>query len=356
MRRSITVTAQPAYFRYDGKGYYSFYDYDDEDYLDPTPREIADGAGRTDDSGHYLIDLTADLGDKPFTQTYRIEATVRDASGYTVTGRTQVVVHPGQVYVGAQPERYVNSAGRESRIDVIAVDWDSQPVADQRINVAVVERRWNNVQEMDSLGRTTWVWEAEDIPVTRGRVTTDAEGRAVQLHPPKAGVYRITLSTRDEDGNAIRSAVTTWVAGKEYVRWRQRNDNRIDLIPDQDSYRRRYRRDHDRLAVPGAAHARDRRAPVSSGRKWSRWIATPTSTACPSRRLRAQRVRQRDAGQGRGRAQPDGGLPHGLIQLQVDTEQKEITVEISADREQVAPGETVRHRAHERLPRPACAG
>ena len=53
------------------------------------------------------------------------------------------------LYVGAQPERYVTRVGDDSVINIVAVDWESQPIADQDIEVQVVERRWTRTQEQD---------------------------------------------------------------------------------------------------------------------------------------------------------------------------------------------------------------
>ena len=73
----------------------------------------------------------------------------------------------------------MSRAGGDSRINLIAVDWDSQPIANQRLDVEVIERRWTSVQEQDpNTGATAWIWDVEEIPVTSGSVTTDEDGKA----------------------------------------------------------------------------------------------------------------------------------------------------------------------------------
>ncbi|MBZ0300262.1 MAG: Ig-like domain-containing protein, partial [Anaerolineae bacterium] len=167
-----SVQASPYFFNYDGPGYYDFYDIDADagpgEFYGFYSEQIASGSGTTDASGQYLIELPADLEDATQSQTWTIEATVRDESGLTVSGRTEVIVNKGLVYIGARPADYVGFAGQESEVEILAVDWDSQPVANQAIDVEVVERRWNSVQEKDDAGRTTWTWEVEEIPVTTG--------------------------------------------------------------------------------------------------------------------------------------------------------------------------------------------
>ncbi len=236
-----SVRAQPYFFEYDGPGFYDFYDIDADagpgEFYGFYSEEIASGTGTTDAAGQLVIELPADLEDATQSQTWVIEATVRDESGLTVSGRTEVVVHKGLLYIGARPTEYVGSAGQESSVEIIAVDWNSQPIADQAVEVEVVERRWNSVQEEDEAGRTIWTWEVEEIPLTEGSVTTDARGRAIYTFtPPAGGVYKVKISTRDDAGNEVIAATTLWVSSDEFVSWRQQNSNRIDLIADQTDY------------------------------------------------------------------------------------------------------------------------
>ncbi|MFN8371986.1 MAG: alpha-2-macroglobulin family protein [Anaerolineae bacterium] len=235
------VNSQPYYFNYTGSGYFSFADFDydagpQETFYNPSS-SIASGTVTTDAQGQAVIEIPADLGDNPQSQTLTIEAVVTDESQQAVAGRAQVIVHQGQLYVGAAPEEYVGVAGQDSTINFVAVDWDSNGIANQTLNVEVVERRWSSVQEQDENGRTTWTYEVEEIPVTTGTVTTDEQGRAsFTFTPPNGGIFKVKVSTTDAAGNRVNSATTLWVSSREYVSWRQQNSNRIDLIADNTSY------------------------------------------------------------------------------------------------------------------------
>jgi hypothetical protein len=224
-------------------GYYDFTDFNyDEgpgEYYGSFGEEIATGEAKTDVEGKFLISLPADLGKRTQSQEYTIEARVVDESDYLVAGRTTVVVHQGLVYLGLRPERYISQAGDEAAVELLSLDWESQPVADQEVSYRVVERFWSSVQQEDELGRTIWTWEVEEkaIDDAEGQVTTDENGLArITFVPPNAGTYKVYASTRDERGNEIRSATFMWVSGSDYVSWRQQNSDRFDLISDKQSY------------------------------------------------------------------------------------------------------------------------
>jgi hypothetical protein len=241
---SWSVLSANYFFNYQGEGYYSFVDFNyDEgpgEYYDTYGEEIAQGEGKTDADGRFLISIPADLGKKTQSQEYTIEARVVDESDQLVAGRATVIVHQGEVYVGLRPEEYIGTAGEESGILVVSVDWDSEPVSGQEIEYQIVNRVWSSVQEEDPTGRTVWTWEVEEIPLEdgTGTVTTDAEGAArIAFVPPHAGTYKIYASTHDSRGNEVRSSAFMWVSGEEYVSWRQQNSNRFDLITNADSYK-----------------------------------------------------------------------------------------------------------------------
>ena len=237
------VVAQNYNFRYEGEGYFDFVDYNYDEgpsayYAASSRGAVASGTAQTDAAGEFTIEVPADLGDVSQSQRFTVEATVRDETGQTVSGRGNAVVHQGEVYIGARATRYVSRAEEESEIEIIAVDWDSQPVRNQRIDVEVVRREWSSVQEQDpASGRTIWTYEVEEIQVADGQVRTNADGLATfGFVPEEGGSFKITITTRDSRGNEVRSSTFTWISSRRYVAWRQQNSNRIDLVSDAEDY------------------------------------------------------------------------------------------------------------------------
>lgn len=344
-----SVQAEPYFFEYDGPGYYEFYDIDADagpgEFYGFYQEQIASGSGETDAQGQFLIELPADLEDATQSQRWTIEATVRDESGLTVSGRTDVIVNKGLIYIGARPSDYVGFEGEESSVEIIAVDWDSQPVANQTIDVEVVERRWNSVQEEDEAGRTTWTWEVEEIPVTAGSVTTDERGEALYTFtPPAGGVYKIKISTRDEAGNDVIAATTLWVSSREYVSWRQQNSNRIDLIADQNNYEIG---DTAEILITSPFQGTvEALVTVERGRVLTTERITMDSNSyvyklpitedyAPNIFVSALIIKGVDE------TNPIAAFRMGMVELGVEIERKEITITATPDREQAGPRETV---------------
>jgi uncharacterized protein YfaS (alpha-2-macroglobulin family) len=230
-----------SYF-FDYPGGYSFIDFDRDagasEFYAPDGGLITEGMGTTDARGLFTVDYTPLLDEQQNSQTFMLEATITDESGQAVSGRAEIIVHKGAAYIGVRPENYVAIAGDEVPVEFILIDsMDRQPLAGETIAVEVVERRWFSVQERDENGRTTWTYDVEEIPVDAGEVTTDANGEATfSFIPPNGGIFKIKASYIDENGIEVYSANTVYVSGEDYVAWRQQNSNRIDLIADSDSY------------------------------------------------------------------------------------------------------------------------
>jgi uncharacterized protein YfaS (alpha-2-macroglobulin family) len=237
---SYNIIRQRYNFRYKGAGFYDFadinYDGGPDEFASST-NEVASGTGVTDDEGKFTLEVPADLLDSTQSQTFTMEATVTDETDQAVSGRASVIVHKGLLYVGVRPRSYVGVEGEEEAFELIAVDWDSAPIANQELSVRVVERKWFSVREKAPDGRTNWTWEVEETPIAEGNATTDSDGKAsFSFTPPNGGVFKAYVSTRDANGNEVISSTMMWVAGKRYISWRQQNSNRIDIIKDKPDY------------------------------------------------------------------------------------------------------------------------
>jgi len=234
-----TVLTNDYFFNWTGRGRYDFTDYDwtQYRYYGPSGEFVTEGDGTTDDQGRFTFKVPTDIADKILSQVYTIEAAVTDVNDQQVASRTDAIVHKGLFYIGLAPQAYVGKVDEEQKVDIITVDWDSQPAPDKDLTVVFYEHKWYSVWEEGEDGRFYWKSTVEDTPVLTTTVTTDKEGKAVAAFTPeKGGVYKIAASGQDERGNEVRSATYLWVSSYEFINWRRENNDRIDLVTDKKSY------------------------------------------------------------------------------------------------------------------------
>ena len=186
----------------------------------PTTVFISERSLKTDTSGIAKLDVVGDLQDEPGSRRWRVEAAIRDEAGQTIYEGADLVVHQGLLYVGARAEDYVGRVGDDSIINIIAVDWNSQPIAYQDVDVQVVERRWTTCSGTGS--RTPVVpprsGMLQEIPVASGSVTTGGDGEARFLYqPPNGGTFKVIVSTRDKLGNSVSATTRSWVSSSSHL-------------------------------------------------------------------------------------------------------------------------------------------
>jgi uncharacterized protein YfaS (alpha-2-macroglobulin family) len=209
----------------------------DEDTYGEYGRLIAEGDATTDERGSVTFQVPADIAQENESRLFTIEVSVTDLNAQQVSNRAAAVVHRGDYYVGIAPRRYIARVGEQKEIDLIAVDWEGQPVAAADLTVVFMEHNWYSVREREEDGRYYWTWVSEDIPVLTKTVTTGEDGQAVtSFAPEKSGTYRVRVIGRDVRGNEMRSCSYLWVWGGRHARWRRESNNRIELITDKPEY------------------------------------------------------------------------------------------------------------------------
>ncbi|MGQ9848669.1 MAG: Ig-like domain-containing protein [Aggregatilineaceae bacterium] len=222
---------ETAWFNYTGPGRYSFTD-ETQDYFGWT--NLGSGAAVTDANGQAIVTLEQTRAPSRRPMTITIEGQVWDESGQVISGRTSVLAHPADVYVGLRTDRYFGREGSPVNVDLIAVTPQSEPLAGQKIDVKVIEIRWERIPVEGQFG--VYNWQQKEIEVESAQVITAADGTArYTFTPPQAGIYRIQALTRDLYERVNSATLRLWVTGTRPVWW-GRPSNTIDLVADKESY------------------------------------------------------------------------------------------------------------------------
>ncbi len=230
-RMSWNAIGEATWFNYTGPGHYSFAD-DTQEYF--YWQNLGSGEAITDASGQVILTLENTRAPSRRPMTITVEGQVWDESGQVISGRTSVLAHPADVYVGLRADRYFGREGVPIDIDLIAVTPQSQPLAGQKIDVKVIQIRWERIPVEGQFG--VYDWQQQEIEVESAQVITGADGTArYTFTPPQAGLYRIQALTRDIYERLNSATLRLWVTGTAPVWW-GRPSNTIDLVADKESY------------------------------------------------------------------------------------------------------------------------
>ena len=201
---------------------------------------IAQGELRTDAAGQARFHLVGDLGGDSSSQRWLIEASIGDESGQAIYEQTSLIVHQGLFYIGARVESAVVRAGEDSRVQLIAVDWGSQPLASQPIEVEVVEVPL----EARARARPDQRTRQHELGSHRApsQQRTPGHGRRWQsrICLPAAGWWhlqnhRLGQRFRRQRDSHCRKQLGGW--RRLHPLARAQNDRVIELVPAQSDYR-----------------------------------------------------------------------------------------------------------------------
>lgn len=332
---------------------YSFIDRDDDvipfwkrGQDDGSSEIIAEGSTLTGMDGRASMELIADIAKANASRRLTLEATVTDISGFSVSGRAELTAHRSEGYAGIRTRQYVGRAGEEQTFDLVALDWFGKAIAGQSVDVEISERRWHSVQQQDAQGNITWTSSVEDIPVTKltGLVLDEnGEGQA-SFTPANGGIYRARVTALDQFGNPASASTYLWVAGESYIPWRQTNDRSFSLVTDKTSYKPGDTAEI-LIASPfqGSAYAlvtlergKIRASEVILLENNSTIYQIPiTNDMAPLVYVSVVVIKGIDV------TNPRPNFKIGMATLNVSTEQQEVKVEITPDKESAAPGEFV---------------
>lgn len=350
----VNWTLSSAYFSFSPPDKFSAFNFTDTesdleywgDYDAQQERILAEGEGQVAADGRLTLELPADLLDATGSRQLVFEATVTDLAGSAVSGRASLVAHRSAVYVGARPQTYVAEAGKEQTFELAALDWDGNPLAGQALAVEIVERRWYSVQEQDAEGRIRWTSSVEEIPVASfADLTTGPGGRAeVRFTPPNGGIFRARVSGQDAQGNAASASAYLWVAGDDYIPWRQTNDRSFELVADKKTYTVGDTAEiliaspfqGECYALVSVERGHVQFSEVVRLESNSTLYRLPiTSSMAPNIYFSVVIVKGIDE------TNPRPNFKMAILTLEVDTGQQALTVELAADRTQAGPGEEI---------------
>jgi alpha-2-macroglobulin len=201
----------------------------------PLGTSVAYGEGKTGADGHLSITVPADeLGldkvQKGRLQSYNLEVTVMDQSGFPVSLRDSLVMHPETFYIGVQPDAYFGNASALFNFSILTVDWEKEPIGQIPIEATFESISW----KLEETGNPEmpYQYQAETTLIGSSSPLTDGDGQArVSFAPSEPGTYRLTA----ESGEAV-TEVLIWVSGEGAAIWPAQMRNWIDLTADSANY------------------------------------------------------------------------------------------------------------------------
>ncbi|MGB0384336.1 MAG: Ig-like domain-containing protein [Ardenticatenaceae bacterium] len=200
------------------------------------------GTSTLDAAGSTTISLDIDLSVEteedaqpaaPHSRRLIIEAIVTDIDESLIAGRSEMIVHAGEFYIGLRPESYLGRVGTPFTWDIATADTTGALDGNREVSLEFYQREWTS--QVAGFG---WTRTFTDTLIATEQVTTDQNGRAmVEFTPPAGGSYTVLATGEDSRGNQVRSRGYFWVTDRSgSVLWGVTNDSKLELTADKQEY------------------------------------------------------------------------------------------------------------------------
>ncbi|RPJ20541.1 MAG: hypothetical protein EHM33_28240, partial [Chloroflexi bacterium] len=189
---------------------------------------VEEGTGQTNAQGILAIELP-DIPEGDAGQIVTLEVTAQDESGFPVSARAEMRVHPADFYIGLRPDQWIGRADTASGFEVYTVDWAQNPAGERKLSAEFKQVRWEKVTDSNGFPTYTPVYS----PVSSSNLVTGSDGKArLSFTPPGAGTYMLDVS-----GGGAHTQTLIWVSGAGSAAWPELPDQRFELTADRDSYK-----------------------------------------------------------------------------------------------------------------------
>jgi alpha-2-macroglobulin len=187
-------------------------------------------------SGDLPLTLES-VRDAGIPYVYSLEGDVEDVSRQHIANRASLTVHPAPWYVGVRRPSYFLEQKDGLKTQVVAVGLDGTAVAGVPVDVTVTQVQWTSVRRAEGNGFYTWDTQRRDVPAGTWHVTTATEPVPLDITFANGGYFILEARGRGEAGRLATTRTSFYVLGDGYTAWARFDHNRIDLVPERQTYK-----------------------------------------------------------------------------------------------------------------------
>jgi len=188
-----------------------------------------------DARGQLQLDLDTPASDgRPYQYTF--EGDVEDVSRQHIAGRASTVVHPAPWYIGLQRPSLFVSQKDGLTTNVVAVSPEGMPASGVRVELSLVEIQYHSVRRAEGNGFYTWDTTRNETEVGHFTVTSAVEPVPLSI-PLKNGGSYVLRATATQGAYKAITQLPFYALGDGYTAWERYDHNRIDLVPEQETYK-----------------------------------------------------------------------------------------------------------------------
>ncbi|WAS91057.1 Ig-like domain-containing alpha-2-macroglobulin family protein [Nannocystis punicea] len=183
--------------------------------------------GKTDAAGAHRI--RADFVWSRPARAYAViaEGSAQDVNRQKWTGRTRLVVHPADLYVGLKTPRPFYNKGDKFSVDAVVADLDGKLVEGRAATILAQQFEW--VQERGE-------WKEKVVDTQTCPISSSKSASRCDFEARRGGTLRLEATVADARGRASVTRTDLWVAGGDTPPSRTIEQEKVGLLADKKEY------------------------------------------------------------------------------------------------------------------------
>jgi len=167
-----------------------------------------------------------------------VEMDYPDANGETLTASRRVTLYPSAIQLGLKTDGWL-MRDNDLRLQFVALGLDGKPVKGKSVKVTLYSREVITARRRLIGGFYAYDNQEKVTQIDANcSGTTDALGRGhCAINPGTSGQVTVVATTTDDQGREAHAVRTVWLVGENDWWFGGDNGDRMDVIPEQNSYK-----------------------------------------------------------------------------------------------------------------------
>jgi uncharacterized protein YfaS (alpha-2-macroglobulin family) len=186
----------------------------------------------TNPQGVHRLRVDFDAVEPSYPMALELSAQVEDVNRQQWAGRTTMLVHPADHYVGMRLAKSFIRSGENIDLDMVVSDVDGKLVAGRAIEVKAARIDW----EQKGSEYVERELEPQSCEVTSVAAKPDDVVRCT-FKTAQGGSYRVTAIVKDDHGRKSQTTTQIYVMGSELPKDKSLAGDRVTVVADKKEYR-----------------------------------------------------------------------------------------------------------------------
>ena len=159
-----------------------------------------------------------------------IDVTVKNPQGQSVSSQKSFIVHAGQFYLGVRADKSFLSKNEKTNLRIKSVDTQGEETGVRNVSLNLYKINWIYSKRLGADGGYHYTWEEERELVKNYNFNTNGNGNHVQeIQISEEGSYEAEAWAYDRENNLVWTTYNLYVYGERAVSVRPTTDTKLEI-------------------------------------------------------------------------------------------------------------------------------